>query len=173
MAYIQEFNKLAESIAKGHKIVNKGPPPPDLSSVQLKLLPDPFGESPPPGIEFGDMKDDVSIPKSGFFSKGDKPSAAFWSPNPRYDLLSEGTYAVVEMLQGKRWVAAYDDDDFSLIFKWNVYNGSSYGLATLEWEVLDTTSNGVYRFRHFGSSKKTIGSATEYFTGASSAFMVS
>ncbi|KAL7589865.1 hypothetical protein Lser_V15G36679 [Lactuca serriola] len=173
LAYIQEFNKLAESIAKGHKIVNKGPSPPDLSSVQLKLLPDPFGESPPPGIEFGDMKDDVSIPKSGFFSKGDKPSAAFWSPNPRYDLLSEGTYAVVEMLQGKRWVAAYDDDDFSLIFKWNVYDDSSYGLATLEWEVPDTVSNGVYRFRHFGSSKKTIGSAIEYFTGASSAFTVS
>ncbi|KAL4575417.1 hypothetical protein LXL04_022260 [Taraxacum kok-saghyz] len=172
-AYIQEFNKLAESIVRGRKIITKGPPPPDLSSVQIKLLLDPSGESPPPGINFGDMKRDVSIPKSGSFSKGDKPIAVFWSPNPRYDLLSEGTYALVEMLQEKRWVASYDDDDFSLIFKWNVDNGSSNGFASLEWEVPDTASNGVYRFRHFGSFKRTIVSTIEYFTGASSAFTVS
>ncbi|KAI3734448.1 hypothetical protein L6452_13916 [Arctium lappa] len=172
-AYIQEFNKLAESMAKGRKIVNKGPSPPDLASVQLKLLPDPSGDSPPPGLKFGDMKQDVSIPKSGFFGKGDKPIAVFWSPNPRYDLLTEGTYAVVEMLQDERWVSAYDDDDFSLIFKWNVDNSSTSGLATLEWEVPDSASNGVYRFRHFGSSKKNTVSTTEYFTGASSAFTVS
>ncbi|KAI3778472.1 hypothetical protein L2E82_07803 [Cichorium intybus] len=172
-AYIQEFKKLADAMAKGRKVVNKGPPPPDLSSVQWKLLQDPSGESPPAGVKFGDMKQDVSIPKSGFFSKGDKTSAVFWSPNPRYDLLTEGTYAVVEMLQEKRWVPAYDDDDFSLTFKWNVANGSTNGLASLEWEVPDTASNGVYRFRHFGSFKKTIASTTEYFTGASSAFTVS
>lgn len=160
-------------MAKGHKIINKGPSPPDLSSVQLTLLPDPSGESPPPGVKFGDMKHDVSIPKSDFFSKGDKPSAVFWSPNPRYDLLTEGTYAVVELLQEKKWVPAYDDDDFSLIFKWNVDNGSSNGLASLEWEVPDSASNGVYRFRHFGSSKRTVVSTTKYFTGASSAFTVS
>ncbi|KVI05199.1 Neutral/alkaline nonlysosomal ceramidase [Cynara cardunculus var. scolymus] len=172
-AYIQEFNKLAESLAKGGKIVHKGPSPPDLSSVQLKLLPDPSGDSPPPGLKFGDMKHDVSIPKSGFFGKGDKPSAVFWSPNPRYDLLTEGTYAVVEKLQGERWVPAYDDDDFSLIFKWNVDNSSTSGLATLEWEVPDSASTGIYRFRHFSSSKKNTVSTTEYFTGASSAFTVS
>ncbi|KAJ9553849.1 hypothetical protein OSB04_017894 [Centaurea solstitialis] len=172
-AYIQEFNKLAESMAKGRKLVSKGPSPPDLSSIQLKLLPDPSGDSPPPGLKFGDMKQDVSIPKSGFFHRGDKPIAVFWSPNPRYDLLTEGTYAVVEMLQDKRWVPAYDDDDFSLIFKWNVDNSSRSGLASLEWEVPDSATNGVYRFRHFGSSKKTVVSPTEYFTGASSAFIVS
>ncbi|KAK9063963.1 hypothetical protein SSX86_017835 [Deinandra increscens subsp. villosa] len=172
-AYIQEFNKLAELMAKGRKIVNKGPSPPDLSSVQLKLLPDPSGDSPPPGVKFGDMKHDVSVPKNGFFRKGDKPSGVFWSSNPRYDLLTEGTYAVVEMLRGKRWIPAYDDDDFGLIFRWNVDNGSIYGVATLEWEVPDSASNGVYRFRHFGSFKKTIVSTTEYFTGASSAFAVS
>ncbi|KAI3787320.1 hypothetical protein L1987_41709 [Smallanthus sonchifolius] len=155
------------------KIVDKGPSPPDLSSFQLKLLPDPSRDSPPPGVKFGDMKHDVSIPKSGFFHKGDKPSAVFWSPNSRYDLLTEGTYAVVEVLQGKRWIPAYDDDDFSLSFKWNVENDSSYRLASLEWEVPDSVSNGVYRFRHFGSSKNTIVSTTQYFTGASSAFAVS
>nr|XP_043619098.1 neutral ceramidase 2-like [Erigeron canadensis] len=172
-AYIQEFNKLAESMAKGLKIVDKGPSPPDLSSIQLTLLPDPPGESLPPGIKFGDMKHDIYTPKTGFFRKGDKPSVVFWSPNPRYDLLTEGTYAVVEMLQREMWVPAYDDDDFSLIFKWNVDNSSNNGLASLEWEVPNSAINGVYRFRHFGSSKETIVSTVKYFTGASSAFTVS
>ncbi|XP_052203621.1 neutral ceramidase 2-like isoform X2 [Diospyros lotus] len=172
-AYIQEFKKLAKAMAKGENLPQKGPSPPDLSSVQLSLLPDPSGDSPPPGIDFGDMKEDISVPKSGSFRKGDKASATFWSPNPRYDLLTEGTFAVLEMLQGERWVPAYDDDDFSLFFKWKLDNSSLYGLATLEWEVPEEASSGIYRLRHFGSSRKTDKSPIKYFTGASSAFAVS
>ncbi|KAA8537441.1 hypothetical protein F0562_026872 [Nyssa sinensis] len=134
-AYIQEFKILAKAMAKGEKIIKKGPSPPDLFSVQLKYLPDPSGDSPPPGINFGDMKQDITAPKGGTFRKGDRPSATFWSANPRYDLLTEGTFAVVEMLQQERWVPVYDDDDFNLYFKWKLDNTSFYGLATLEWEV--------------------------------------
>lgn len=151
----------------------KGPPPPDLSSVQQSYLIDPTGDSPPPGKKFGDVKQDITIPKRGSFQKGERPSATFWSANPRYDLLTEGTFAVVEMLQGERWVPAYDDDDFCLYFKWKVESGTFYGLATIEWEVPEAAVSGVYRLRHFGSSKKTKESPTEYFTGASSAFSVS
>lgn len=172
-AYIQEFNKLAKAMAEGENIVTKSPSPPDLSSVQLKLVIDPLGDSPPPGVNFGDIKQDVTIPKRGSFNKGDRPSATFWSPTPRYDLLTEGTYAVAEKLQGERWVPSYDDDDFCLYFKWKLDNSSFNGFATIEWEVPQEASSGVYRLRHFGSSKKTINSPTEYFTGASSAFTVS
>lgn len=172
-AYIQEFKKLAQAMATGEKPGGTGLLPPDLSSVQLSLLLDPQGESPPPGKKFGDMKEDVAQPKGGSFKKGDKPSATFWSANPRYDLLTEGTFAVVEMLQEERWIPVYDDDDFSLYFKWNVDNSSFYGLATIEWEVPEEVASGVYRLRHFGSSKKTENSPNEYFTGASSAFAVS
>ncbi|GLT31334.1 hypothetical protein SLA2020_060770 [Shorea laevis] len=122
---------------------------------------------------FSDMDQDVTQPKGGSFKKGDKPSATFWSANPRYDLLTEGTFAVVDMLQGEQWSPVYDDDDFSLKFKWKVDNVTSYGLATLEWEVQKEASPGVYRFRHFGSSKKTKDSPNKYFTGASSAFTTS
>ncbi|XVE94457.1 hypothetical protein REPUB_Repub02eG0010300 [Reevesia pubescens] len=172
-AYIQEFKKLAKSMATGEKFDGTGLFPPDLSSVQLSLLQDPQGDSPPPGKKFGDMNQDVAQPKDGLFKKGDKPSATFWSANPRYDLLTEGTFAVVEMLQGERWIPVYDDDDFSLYFKWKVDNTSFYGLATIEWEVQEDAASGVYRLRHFGSSKKTKDSLNEYFTGASSAFTVS
>lgn len=171
-AYIQEFNKLAQAMAKGEK-TTKGPSPPDLSSVQLSLSLNPTGDSPPAGKMFGDIKEDINQPKDGSFKNGDRPSATFWSANPRYDLLTEGTYAVVEMLQGKRWIPVYDDDDFSLYFKWSLENTSFHGLATVEWEVPTEAIPGVYRLRHFGSSKKTVNSTNHYFTGASSAFTVS
>ncbi|XVF63574.1 hypothetical protein PTKIN_Ptkin09bG0097700 [Pterospermum kingtungense] len=172
-AYIQEFKKLAIAMATGEQLPGTGLSPPDLSSVQISLLLDPLGDSPPPRKKFGDMEQDVAQPKGGSFKKGDKPSATFWSANPRYDLLTEGTFAVVEMLQQERWVPVYDDDDFSLYFKWKVDNSSFYGLATIEWEVPKEAASGVYRLRHFGSSKKTKDSPNEYYTGASSAFTVS
>nr|POE50334.1 neutral ceramidase [Quercus suber] len=75
-ACIQEFKKLAEAMAKGEKIM-KGPSPPDLFKAQLSLLPDHSGDSPPPGTNFGDMKQDIIVPKNGTFTKGDKASATF------------------------------------------------------------------------------------------------
>ncbi|KAL7261643.1 hypothetical protein ACSBR1_000137 [Camellia fascicularis] len=172
-AYIQEFNKLAKAMAKGERNVKKRPSPPDLTSSQLSFTLGPFGNSPPPDRNLGDLKEDVTLPKSGSFKKGDRPSATFWSANPRYDLLTEGTFAVVEMLQGKRWVPAYDDDDFSLYFKWNFDNVSFFGLGTVEWEVHTEASSGTYRLRHFGSANETEKSPTKYFTGTSSSFTVS
>ncbi|KAK7840750.1 neutral ceramidase 2 [Quercus suber] len=63
-------------MAKGEKIM-KGPSPPDLFKAQLSLLPDHSGDSPPPGTNFGDMKQDIIVPKNGTFTKGDKASATF------------------------------------------------------------------------------------------------
>ena len=53
-AYIQEFKKLAKAMAAGEKI-GTGLLPPNLSSVQISLLLDPMGDSPPPGKKFGDI----------------------------------------------------------------------------------------------------------------------
>ncbi|KAI9398851.1 hypothetical protein POPTR_002G013300v4 [Populus trichocarpa] len=174
-AYIQEFNHLALAMAKGRGVLQPADlSPPDLSSKVLRLLADPFPDSLPGGKKFGDIKQDVSEPKGGSFKKGNRPSATFWSANARNDLLTEGTFAAVEMLQGQRWIPVYDDDDFCLYFKWKLDNSSLYtSLATIEWEVPEEASSGVYRLRHFGSSKKAQHSPIEYFTGASSAFTVS
>ncbi|KAK7333855.1 hypothetical protein VNO80_30635 [Phaseolus coccineus] len=171
-AYIQEFKKLAQAMAEGQNITIKGPSPPDLSSVQRSLLLGPFEDSVPEGTKFGDIKEDIAFPERGYFRKGDTPSATFWSANPRYDLLTEGTFAAVERLQGERWIAAYDDDDLTLFFKWKVDNSSLHGLAILEWEIPDAAVSGVYRLRHFGATRITITSPINYFTGASSAFAV-
>ena len=119
------------------------------------------------------MKDEVKLPKSGVFEKGNRPSATFWSSNPRYDLLIEGTFADVETLQGERWTTVYDDDDFSLYFRYGLDESGLHGVANLEWEIPKEAKAGVYRLRHFGSSRKSKDSPNIYFTGASSAFAVS
>ncbi|KAF6172538.1 hypothetical protein GIB67_007051 [Kingdonia uniflora] len=172
-AYIQEFKKLATSMAKGDTPGSNNLSPPDLSSVQLSLLTPPFGDSILSGKKFGDIKQDIVIPGRGSFQKGERVKATFWSANPRNDLLTEGTFAVVEKLQAERWVSTYDDDDFCLFFKWGVDNSSSYGFATIEWEIPVEAISSVYRIRHFGSSKSSLVAPVEYFTGASSAFTVS
>ncbi|KAL6207610.1 hypothetical protein ACLB2K_018567 [Fragaria x ananassa] len=84
----------------------------------------------------------------------------------------EGTYAVVEMLQGDNWVSVYDDDDFSVVFKWSRDDSGLYSTATIEWEIPRDANLGVYRLRHFGSSRKTKDSPISYFTAASSGFAV-
>ena len=58
-------------------------------------------------------------------------------------------------------------------FKWKVDDSYLYSMATIEWEIPKEACSGVYRLRHFGSSKKTKDSPNEYFTGASSSFAVS
>lgn len=171
-AYIQEFKKLAQAMAKGDSL-KEGPQPPDLSSVQLRFMLDPlFGNSLPPRMHFGDMKQDITLPKNGYFKRGEKPSATFVSANPRYDLLTEGTFAVVEMLEGGQWNSVYDDDDFNLYFKYKLDDTSFSGLANIEWEIPQKARPGIYRLRHFGSSRQTKDSPTLYFTGASIAFGV-
>lgn len=171
-AYIQEFKKLSKAMATGESIPLGGPSPPDLYDVQIGLLPSPLGDSPPLGLNFGDMKEDITLPERRAFKIGERVNAAFWSANPRYDLSTEGTFAVVERLEGERWIPAYDDDDFCLYFRWDSGFDGLYGSATIEWEVPQEAKHGIYRLRHYGSYKTTLFSPVGYFTGASGAFKV-
>ena len=100
-------------------------------------------------------------------------SVAFWSACPRNDLMTEGTFSLVEFLQGKNtWVSAYDDDDFCLRFKWSrPFKFSSHSKATIEWRIPQDVTPGIYRIKHFGAAKGLFGSI-RHFTGSSSAFVV-
>ncbi|KAK1420838.1 hypothetical protein QVD17_22731 [Tagetes erecta] len=169
-AYIQEFKKLATAIVTGGT-VEAGPQPPDLLNKQLSLLPGVVVDSTPLGVKFGDLKTDV--PKNSTFKKGDMVSVVFWSACPRNDLLTEGTFALVELLQGQdTWVPIYDDDDICLRFKWSRPSKlSAQSHATIEWRIPQSAATGVYRVSHFGASKNLLGSIT-HFTGSSNAFVV-
>ncbi|GMI97150.1 neutral ceramidase 1 [Hibiscus trionum] len=169
-AYIQEFQKLASALIKGQP-VEPGPQPPDLLKKQIGFLTPVVMDSTPAGINFGDVSSDV--PANSTFKRGSTVTVVFWSACPRNDLMTEGTFALVEILRGKdTWVPAYDDDDFCLRFKWSRPSRlSSRSQATIEWTVPPSASLGVYRIRHFGAAKRLLGSI-KHFTGSSSAFVV-
>ncbi|KAL9426108.1 hypothetical protein AB3S75_032975 [Citrus x aurantiifolia] len=169
-AYIQEFKKLAAALIIGQTVM-PGPPPPDLLDKQISLLPPVVVDATPLGVKFGDVKTDV--PQNSTFKRGDMVAVTFWSACPRNDLMTEGTFALVELLQGQNtWVPAYDDDDFCLKFKWSrPAKLSPQSHATMEWKIPESAISGVYRIRHFGASKSLVGSIS-HFTGSSSAFVV-
>lgn len=87
--------------------------------------------------------------------------------------MTEGTFALVEILQNqKEWAPVYDDDDFCLRFKWSrpaKLSPESY--ATIEWRIPQSVVPGVYRISHFGAAKSLFGSI-HHFAGSSSAFAV-
>ncbi|KAK9727165.1 hypothetical protein RND81_05G263000 [Saponaria officinalis] len=169
-AYIQEFQKLAKALIEG-KTVDPGPQPPDLLNKQLGFLAPVIMDTPPLGSSFGDCCTDV--PSNATFKKADMVSVVFWSACPRNDLMTEGTFALVEMLHGKdTWEPMYDDDDFCLRFKWSRPSKlSTRSQATIEWRIPQNVQPGVYRIRHFGASKGLFGSV-HHFEGTSSAFVV-
>ncbi|KAL2493667.1 Neutral/alkaline non-lysosomal ceramidase [Forsythia ovata] len=169
-AYIQEFKKLAVALFSGQS-VQSGPGPPDLLDKQIGLLPPVLMDATPPGVKFGHIKTD--IPNNSTFKRGDNVIVVFWSASPRNDLMTEGTFALVEILQGKdTWVPGYDDDDFCLRFIWSrPAKLCPISHATIEWRIPETAASGVYRISHFGSAKSLLGSIKP-FTGSSSAFVV-
>lgn len=168
--YIQEFRKLASALLTGES-VPPGPPPPDLLDKQISLLPPVVVDATPAGVNFGDVSSDV--PVNSTFKRGDTVTATFWSACPRNDLMTEGTFALVELLDAtKKWVPVYDDDDFCLRFKWaRPSKLSPQSHAALEWRIPQSASSGVYRLTHFGASKSLLGSIS-HFTGSSSGFVV-
>ncbi|XP_021720765.1 neutral ceramidase 2-like [Chenopodium quinoa] len=169
-AFIQEFKKLATALVHGQR-VESGPQPPDLLDKQVGFLTPVVLDTPPLGSNFGDCSTDV--PRNATFKRGDMVSIVFWSACPRNDLMTEGTFALVEMLLKKdSWEPVYDDDDFSLRFKWSrPAKLSTHSQATIEWRIPQKALPGVYRIRHFGASKGLFGSV-HHFVGASSAFVV-
>ncbi|CAN1232044.1 Neutral ceramidase 1 [Linum grandiflorum] len=169
-AYIQEFQKLAGAIVQDEQ-VEPGPQPPDLLSKQISMLTPVLMDTTPIGTHFGDCSSDV--PKNATYKRGDKVRVVFWSACPRNDLMTEGTFALVEILQGtETWVPTYDDDDFCLRFIWSrPAKLSSRSHATIEWRIPQSATPGVYRIRHFGAAKALLGSV-RHFTGSSSAFVV-
>lgn len=169
-AYIQEFKKLATALVNGQTLPS-GPQPPDLLDKQISLLAPVVVDSTPLGVGFGDVKADV--PPKSTFRRGQQVNATFWSGCPRNDLMTEGSFAVVETLRdGGKWVPVYDDDDFSVKFKWSrQVKLSPESQATVEWRIPESAVAGVYRLRHYGASKSLFGSITS-FSGSSSAFVV-
>ncbi|KAG0608840.1 hypothetical protein M758_8G137400 [Ceratodon purpureus] len=168
--YIQEFKKLATALAQEGE-VEAGPPPPNLIDQQYGFLPGVVVDRTPSGVTFGDLKQDV--PPYSSFRSGETVSVVFYTGCPRNDLLTEGTYAVVEMIDAAgKWQPVYDDDDWSLKFLWSRPSRlSPTSLGRIDWTIPETALPGVYRIRHFGAYKPFLGDV-KHFTGTSSGFLL-
>jgi neutral ceramidase len=168
--YIQEFKKLAAALAQNIEVA-PGPSPPNLLDKQLGFLPGIVTDRTPFGVSFGDCKEDV--PANASYRAGETVSVVFYTGCPRNDLHTEGTFALVELLDSTGvWKSAYDDDDWSVKFSWSRHmKFSTNSFAQIEWKVPETATPGVYRIRHFGAYKHFLGSV-KHFTGTSSAFVV-
>ena len=169
-AYIQEFRKLARALAKDEQ-VEAGPQPPQLLNKQLELLPGVVIDSTPSGTTFGDPMED--IPLNSTYHRGDIVTSKFRSACPRNDLFTNGTFALVELVDTNgKWTPAYDDDDLCLRFMWTRPSAKSpHSYATIRWEIPDAATPGIYRIRHFGAAKKLFGSI-HHFVGTSNTFSV-
>ncbi|KFK25279.1 hypothetical protein AALP_AA8G091200 [Arabis alpina] len=170
-AYIQEFKKLALALVSGETLP-RGPQPPNLLDKQISLLADVVVDGVPGGSDFGDIK--VDVPPNASYARGHVVNATFWSACPRNDLMTEGSFAVVEMQlhDGGNWVPVYDDDDFCVKFKWSrPVKMSPVSQATVEWRIPESAVVGVYRLRYNGAFKALRGKITS-FSGSSRAFVV-
>ncbi|PVD38057.1 hypothetical protein C0Q70_00667 [Pomacea canaliculata] len=167
-AYIQNFEILAEALAKG-KPVSLGPNPPNLLGQQWSFLPGVLFDSSPVGKKFGDVKTDAEPS----YQPGSVVQVRFVSANPRNDLRLNGTFLTVEQKQESgSWRVIFTDRDWETRYQWindNLLLGESD--AIIRWDIPEGQTPGTYRIRHFGTSKSIFGSLTS-FEGSSSLFMV-
>ncbi|RXI02092.1 hypothetical protein DVH24_026622 [Malus domestica] len=86
----------------------------------------------------------TEVPLNSTFNRGNTVAVTFWSACPRNDLLTEGTFALAEILPKdiKTWVPAYDDDNFCFKLPAKL---SPQSYATIKWRIPDSASFGVYR----------------------------
>ncbi|KAM1271868.1 hypothetical protein ACFX15_032190 [Malus domestica] len=94
----------------------------------------------------GDLRGSIKteVPLNSTFNRGNTVAVTFWSACPRNDLLTEGTFALAEILPKdiKTWVPAYDDDNFCFKLPAKL---SPQSYATIKWRIPDSASFGVYR----------------------------
>lgn len=151
-AYIQEFNKLAVSIAKGVP-VDKGPSPPNYLNKQMSLirsvlsLPD---DHPPFEKHFGDVEKDVNPS----YTRGNSTvTVSFWASNPRNNLMTGKTFLTVEhKTNDSNWQVLHTDASWETRFRWKKHTSLDRheSLATIEWDIPSDAPQGTYRIQHFG-----------------------
>lgn len=167
-AFIQEFNKLADALAKGTP-APKGPTPPNLLDKQLSFLPPVVFDHAPFGKSFGD----VVVDADAQYKQGSSVKVTFIGANPRNNVKLEGTFLSVEMLQpDNNWKVVFTDSQWETKFEWkhtSLLLGESE--VTITWDIPQTQAPGTYRIQYFGDAK-SLDQKISSFTGKSMDFKV-
>jgi neutral ceramidase len=177
-AYIQEFSKIARDMGANTTPTTSAPPV-DFSDKLSKNKTLTVDHLPSGAKHFGDVLLDVHPTATA----GGVAIAKFAGANPVNNLQPEGTFAEVQRCAGTEspctsWVTVAVDSDWDTrirIAKTKVDVVYKARTWQIEWHLPSTTTSGVYRLVHHGTSyaKPLLGSGklTPY-TGVSSPFTV-
>eukprot|EP01038_Epipyxis_sp_PR26KG_P009368 gene9368-12621_t len=181
--YIQEFSRLANDLVAGTPS-EPGTPPPDLTGVQIQLMPLPKFDRVANGAKFGDIVEGKDVEKS--YVVGQIAKATFHGANPRNNQKLQGTFMTVERLveRGSNGLNVFKpiafDGDWSTKFTWQAgpedpldFGISKQSVATLIWDIPADTEEGTYRLCYFGDHKVAVKAVIVPFSGCSSEFVVS
>ncbi|CAG2183599.1 unnamed protein product, partial [Oppiella nova] len=132
-AYIQQYSRLATSLAKGVS-VDPGPAEPNLLSQQICLKPGVIYDGAPFGKRFGDVLADAN----DRYSPGDRVKVTFVSANPRNDVRAESTFLAIERLNAtsSNWTLIATDANWETRFYWrrtNTFFGESE--VDIVWDI--------------------------------------
>jgi len=166
--YIDQFQKLSGALVNGLP-VSPGPSPPHLDDSVIVTQPEPLFDGTPLGRSFGN----VLAQPSQSNNVGDSVNVLFVSGNPRNNLQHDNTYFTVEHQNSYgNWVVVAADADWETKFVWERTN-QLLGHSTVQvtWEIPETVKSGIYRIRHFGTSRDILGRFTSY-VGTSNTFTV-
>ncbi|WP_238981338.1 neutral/alkaline ceramidase [Williamsia herbipolensis] len=165
-AYLQEFDRLARSMASGSAI-GRGPAPLDKSSIQPDLLPAVPPDTAVTGRRFGDV---LTAPRASY-SPGSTVVTDFVGAHPTNDFRTDDTYLAIERSVDGRWTRVFDDDDWCTEFHWRRPAGSATAsVVSVRWTVPQGT-RGRFRVRYFGNRRAASGAVTP-ITGTSREFTV-
>jgi len=177
-----------------------GPEPPNLLEDQWSMVPGVVVDSVPFGAHFGDVTRDiprkiyrrgetVEVEFRAANPRNDFKAEATYMQIER-KLVSHGgifhrmAERVIRALfgsvlkvgmrieDGSNWIIVHRDTDWSTKFRW--YRDSPlspYSYASIQWEIPQDATPGLYRIRYLGNSKNFMGSI-ESFEGLSSNFEV-
>ncbi|KAI7851491.1 Neutral/alkaline nonlysosomal ceramidase [Circinella umbellata] len=153
-AYMQVFNELVVSMAKGEPITDSEELP-DYTSETFNWTPEYGPDRTPLHRQFGDVLRDVAIKATFDRKKKDVVSVRFVAGNPRNNVKLDDTFLTVEQKQPDgSWKVVRTDDDYDTKFHWS-YKFKALGIsqATIEWTLSDNVEPGIYRIGYFGDHK--------------------
>lgn len=137
-AYVQEFNKLALSIAQ-RKPVPPGPTPLNHLKNMISFDPGVVLDLPPIGKHFGSVDKDVDKTKT--YTTGDLVEVSFWAGHPKNDYMIGKTFLTVERQETDgSWTVVFNDADWDTKFRWTrvSYFTPAESLAIIQWRIGET-----------------------------------
>jgi neutral ceramidase len=167
-AYMQEFDRLARAMNRGHRL-DLGPTPADTNVNLINLMPPIPPDTPLPGRNFGD----VVIAPAAKAAAGKTVSVQFCGAHPNNRIRTGSSYFHVEHFRDGTWTSAYDDDAACTELHWTRPDlNPTASLITINWKVPANAPKGRYRIRYFGD-RRDAGGKLFGFTGISPAITVS